>query len=47
MKKKTLIIAGLMIAAIGAGITAKVLNRPEKISTFSDNVTAVNELTVP
>ncbi|HRU96330.1 MAG TPA: erythromycin esterase family protein [Ruminococcus sp.] len=47
MKKKTFIITGLMIAAIGAGITAKVLNRPEKISTFSDNVTAVNELTVP
>ena len=47
MKKKTLIISGIIIAAIGAGIAAKAFMKPAKISSFSGNVTAVNELTVP
>ena len=47
MKKKTLIITGLLVAAIGAGAAAKILNKPRKIATFSENVTAVTELTVP
>ena len=47
MKKKTLIISGIIIAAIGAGIAAKAFMKPAKISSFSENVTAVSELTVP
>ena len=47
MKKKSLIITGLIIATIGAGTAAKIIMKPKKISSFSKNVTAVSELTVP
>ena len=48
MKKAGIIITALIVAAIGTGAAASQLHiKPKKIETFSQNVKAVDELTVP
>ena len=48
MKKAGIIVTALIVAAMGTGAAASQLHiKPKKIETFSQNVKAVDELTVP